>query len=167
LLRPIRFFGVICTLVFFLGMFVLNREHTVPDILESTLPQTEPAAVAWATAHSQSQPLTSTPEPQSTPRAEPDMLAAITRQPLPDIVPPPWADEMEGAILNYIAQRSGLELTQLQVQCAVEQCVIFLSGDSIPVYQMDFDVFASEHGFEDTMIYSVDGGPNRIVYLRR
>ena len=42
-----------------------------------------------------------------------------------------------------------------------------MGGDSIPVYQMDFDVFASEHGFATATIHSMDGGPNRIVYLRR
>lgn len=69
--------------------------------------------------------------------------------------------------MNHIAQHPGLELTELQVQCAEEECVIFLGGRSIPVYQMGFDVFAEDHGFANALIRSMDGGPNRLVYLRR
>ena len=167
MVRTIGYFAITCTLLLVLGALVLNREHTVPDVLGATVPQIEPAAVTSSVAESQGQPPRFTAEPRLLPRTEPDMLAAITRQPLPDIVSPPWADEMECAILNYIAQRSRLELTQLQVQCAVEQCVIFMCGDSIPVYQKNCDVFASEHGFATATIHSMDGGPNRIVYLRR
>jgi hypothetical protein len=60
-----------------------------------------------------------------------------------------------------------LELTELQVQCAEEQCVIFVGGNSIPIYEMGFDAFASEHGFNSAVIHSMDGGPNRFVYLHR
>ena len=73
---------------------------------------------------------------------------------------------MEAAILAHIAQHPALELTELQVQCAIDQCVIFLSGRSVAVYEMGFDVFATEHGFASATIYSIDGGPSRIVYLR-
>lgn len=100
-------------------------------------------------------------------RAEANILAAITRQPLPDVISPPWADDMEAAILNHVAQYPGLELTELQVQCAEQECVIFLGGRSVPVYQMGFDVFADDHGFANAIIRSMDGGPNRLVYLRR
>ena len=53
------------------------------------------------------------------------------------------------------------------MQCAEEQCVIFSGGNSIPIYEMGFDVFAGEHGFNSAVIQSMDGGPNRFVYLRR
>ena len=45
--------------------------------------------------------------------------------------------------------------------------VIVLGGNSIPIYEMGFDVFAGEHGFNSAVIQSMDGGPNRFVYLRR
>jgi hypothetical protein len=103
----------------------------------------------------------------TSPRTEPSILAAITRQALPDVEVPLWADEMEGAILSHISQQQGLELTDLQVQCSVSECVIFMGGRSIPVYQMGFDVFATDNGFSSATIRTMDGGPNRIVYLRR
>jgi hypothetical protein len=106
------------------------------------------------------------PEAGSAP-TESSILAAITRQPVPDVEVPPWADEMEGTILSHIARHQGLELTELQVQCAVSECVIFMGGRSVPVYEMGFDVFANENGFSSAVIHTMDGGPNRIVYLRR
>jgi hypothetical protein len=106
------------------------------------------------------------PEPTSV-RTEPSILTAITRQLLPDVEVPPWSDEMEGLILSHIARHAGLELTELQVQCAVSECVVFMGGRRVPVYQMGFDVFAHENGFSSARIHTMDGGPNRIVYLRR
>jgi hypothetical protein len=72
---------------------------------------------------------------------------------------------MEGSILSYIAQRPGLELTDLQVQCSARECIIFIAGNDIPIYEMGFDVFANEQGFESAIIQSIDGGPRRLVYL--
>jgi len=165
--RTVAYFVVICTLLVVLGMTVINGGSSDPGVLEDTVPQTE--AVRATLPISESQPMTATAkaEAQSPLRIEANILVAITRQPLPDVVSPPWADEMEGLILSYISQRPGLELTELQVQCAEEQCVIFLGGNSIPVYEMGFDVFAIEHGFNSAVIQSMDGGPNRFVYLRR
>lgn len=74
---------------------------------------------------------------------------------------------MEGTVFSYISQHQGLELTDLQVQCSVSECVIFMGGRSVPVYQMGFDVFATDNGFSSAIINTIDGGPNRIVYLRR
>jgi hypothetical protein len=148
-------------------MTVLDGGAGDPVALEPTVPQAEPAMATLPTFESQSTTATADAEAQSPARSEANILVAIARQPLPDVVSPPWADEMEGVILNYIAQRPGLELTELQVQCAEEQCVIFLGGNSIPIYEMGFDVFASEHGFTSAVIHSMDGGPNRLVYLRR
>jgi len=165
--RTIAYFVVICTLLVVLAMTVLNGRASDPGVVEPTAPQAEPAMATLPTSESQPTAATAKAEAQSPPRSEANILAAITRQPLPEVVSPPWADEMEGVILNYIAQRPGLELTELQVQCAEEQCVIFLGGNSIPIYEMGFDVFASEHGFNSAVIQSMDGGPNRFVYLRR
>jgi hypothetical protein len=165
--RTIAYFVVICTLLVGLSMTVLDGGAGDPVALEPTVPQAEPAMATLPTFESQSTTATADAEAQSPARSEANILVAIARQPLPDVVSPPWADEMEGVILNYIAQRPGLELTELQVQCAEEQCVIFLGGNSIPIYEMGFDVFASEHGFTNAVIQSMDGGPNRLVYLRR
>ena len=103
---------------------------------------------------------------QSTPRrTEPNLVAFITKQRRPDIEVPPWADEMESAILSYIAQYPKLALTNLQVQCADAGCVILMGGDDIPVYDMNFDVFASDHGFNGALIGGDSRGA-RTVFLR-
>lgn len=160
LTRTIAYLVAAGGLLAVLAMLVHNRERVdvapLPAVATRAMPQlpAEPAAA----------PVADAPLPL---RTEPNMLTAITRQSLPDIEVPPWADDMEGAILAHIAQHPALELTELQVQCATDQCVIFLGGRSVAVYDMAFDVFATEHGFSDATIYSVDGGPNRIVYLRR
>jgi hypothetical protein len=101
------------------------------------------------------------------PRMEPNILAVIEGQPFPYVESPPWADEMENTILAYIAERPALELTDLQVQCAESGCVIFMGGKEIPVYQLNFDVFAEEHGFANAVIRGSDGSDRRIVFLRR
>jgi hypothetical protein len=106
------------------------------------------------------------PEPAAL-KTEASILSAITRQPVPDVEVPSWSDDMEGTILSHIARHPGLELTELQVQCAVSECVIFMGGRRVPVYQMGFDGFANENGFSSAVIHTMDGGPNRIVYLRR
>ena len=131
--RTIAYFVVICTLLVMLGMTVLDGGASDPGVVEPTPPQGEPATATLPTSEWQPTTTTAKAEAQSPPRSEADILAAITRQPLPDVVSPPWADEMEGVILNHIAQRPGLELTELQAQCAEEQCVIFLGGNSIPM----------------------------------
>ena len=128
--RTIAYFMVVCTLLVVLAMTVLNGGASDSGVLEAIAPQAEPAMATLPTSESQPTAATAKAEAQSPPRSEANVLAAITRQPLPEVVSPPWADEMEGVILNYIAQRPGLELTELQVQCAEEQCVIFLGGNS-------------------------------------
>jgi hypothetical protein len=97
---------------------------------------------------------------------EPNILAVALGLPFPEVESPPWADEMENSILAYVAQHPRLELTALQVQCGETACVIYMAGDSVPVYEMNFDVFAAEQGFESAGIHSIDGGPRRIVTLR-
>jgi hypothetical protein len=103
--RTIAYLVVICTLLAVLGITVLSGGANDPGLLEPTVPQAESAMGAPS---SESQPATVVrPEAQSPPRTEANILAAITRQPLADVESPPWADEMEGIILNYIAQRPG------------------------------------------------------------
>ena len=165
--RTIAYFVVICTLLVVLSVTLLDGGASDPGVLEATVPSEEPVLATLPISESQPMTANAQAEAQSIARSDANILAAITRQPLPDVVSPPWADEMEGVILNYLAQRPGLELTELQVQCAEEQCVIFLGGNSIPIYEMGFDAFASEHGFNSAVIQSMDGGPNRFVYLRR
>jgi hypothetical protein len=130
-----------------------------PDDSKSPASVVEPLAPTSAASRQ-------APEPAAL-RTEASILSTITRQPVPDVEVPSWSDEMEGNILSYIARYPGLELTELQVQCAVSECVIFMGGRSVPVYQMGFDVFANDNGFRSAVIQTMDGGPNRIVYLRR
>jgi len=105
---------------------------------------------------------------QATPlRTEPNILAVIEGVPFPYVESPAWSDEMEGTILAYIAEQPALELTDLQVQCAESGCVVFMGGKEIPVYKMNFDVFAEEHGFANAVIRGSDGSDRRIVFLRR
>ena len=106
-------------------------------------------------------------EPESKPlRTEPNIVAVITGRPLPDIESPPWSDEMESTILSYIGQHAGLKLTSLQVQCVERGCLILLIGRDIPVYELDFETFAAEHGFNAALIRG-DGIEARTVFLRR
>lgn len=100
-------------------------------------------------------------------RTEPNILAVIEGAPFPYVESPPWSDAMENTILAYIAEHPALELTDLQVQCAESGCVIFMGGKEIPVYQLNFDVFAEEHGFANATIRGSDGSDRRIVFLRR
>jgi hypothetical protein len=46
-----------------------------------------------------------------------------------------------------LGRDAGLKLTNLQVQCADDGCLILLIGRDIPVYELDFDEFATEKGF--------------------
>ena len=106
-------------------------------------------------------------EPESKPlRTEPNIVTLITGRPLPDVESPPWSDEMESAILSHIGRHPGLKLTNLQVQCAEDGCLILLIGRDIPVYELDFDAFATEHGFSAALIRG-DGIQDRTVFLRR
>lgn len=100
-------------------------------------------------------------------RMEPNILAVIEGQPFPYVESPPWSDEMESTILAYIAEHPALQLTDLQVQCAESGCVVFMGGKEIPIYQMNFDVFAEKHGFANAVIRGSDGSDRRIVFLRR
>jgi hypothetical protein len=114
---------------------------------------------------------TETDEPGSAPeskplRTEPNIVTLITGRPLPDVESPLWSDEMETAILSHIGRHPGLKLTNLQVQCAEDGCLILLIGRDIPVYELDFDVFATEHGFSAALIRG-DGIQDRTVFLRR
>jgi hypothetical protein len=106
-------------------------------------------------------------EPESKPlRTEPNIVTLITGRPLPDVESPPWSDEMESAILSHIGRHPGLKLTNLQVQCADDGCLILLIGRDVPVYELDFDEFATENGFGAALIRG-DGIRDRTVFLRR
>lgn len=166
-MRTILYLVAVGALLVALGIVVLPRDEPAGVVEAAALPVELTEFV---------QPTTREPAPptpaaeQSAPqpnRLEPDIRSAITGYRFPDVESPPWADEMEGAILAHVAERPGLKLTDLQVQCAVEACVVFLGGISALVYELDFDVFAREHGFAFAAINSIDGGPHRIVTLRR
>ena len=74
---------------------------------------------------------------------------------------------MESTILSYVSQHSSLVLTDLQVQCEDTGCVIFMGGPNIHVEQLNFGMFAEEHGFAFVVIRDRDGTDGKIVMLRR
>lgn len=160
-----------------LAMWALWPAADPPDVAGATRPRPVDDSSLPAPVPHPSAPLADPParadddareSAESQPlRTEASILSAITRQAVPDVEVPPWADEMEGAILAYIAQQPGLQLTDLQVQCSVSECVIYMGGLKSSVYQIPFDEFATRHGFPYAVIYAMDGGPNRLVYLRR
>ena len=88
-------------------------------------------------------------------------------RPFPEVESSPWSDGMESSILSYVSQPSSLVLTDLQVQCEDTGYVIFMGGRNIPVYELNFGVFAEEQGFETVVIRNRDGTDGKIVILRR
>jgi hypothetical protein len=160
----IRSFIVLAVLLTVLALFRPWRDGARQAELPATAP-TESAISAPSV-----EPVEAIVERSSAPeagpvRTEPNIMALITRQPMPDIEVPSWADDMESTILSYVAQQPNLALTGLQVQCANEGCLLLMIGTGIRVYDMNFDVFADEHGFNGALV----GGDSRArtVFLRR
>lgn len=164
--RTIAYLAITCSLLAVLAVLVLKKSDTAGDSgpdAAALEPTTELPGSQWT------EPVLSPNADESQPqltRTEPNILAVIEGESHPDVESPPWAEEMESIILAYIA-RHPLKLTTLQVQCVDTECVIFMGGENVPVYQMDFDVFAEEHGFADAVIRGSDGSDRRIVRLRR
>jgi len=153
----------VCALLVALWSF--NRDVGTEPLAPLTLnPESPPPTVKPTSAAVGVEPRS---EPDSKPlRMEPNIVTLVTGRPLPDVESPPWSDEMESTILSHIGQHPGLKLTNLQVQCAEEGCLILLIGRDIPVYELDLDVFATEHGFNAALIRG-DGIEDRTVFLRR
>ena len=164
--RTIAYLAITCSLLAVLAVLVLKKPDTTGGnglaavALEPTTELSGSQSAGPAVSLNADEP------ERQLKRTEPNILAVIEGESHPEVESPPWADEMESTILAYIA-RHPLKLTTLQVQCADTECVIFMGGENLPVYQMDFDVFAAEHGFADAIIRGSDGSDRRIVRLRR
>lgn len=78
---------------------------------------------------------------------------------------PAWADEMEARIREHIASHPELGLTDVVVACREEGCNATLIGSSIRIFDLAFDQFAEQNGFQ----HAVLGGDSnrRFVWLQR
>jgi hypothetical protein len=98
----------------------------------------------------------------------PDNFTANNDAPEPTTAsapPPPWAGEMEARIREHISSYGSLELTGVLVKCREEGCNALIGGHDIPIFDLDFDVFAERNGFRHAL---VGGDSNhRTVWLQR
>jgi hypothetical protein len=75
------------------------------------------------------------------------------------------AREMEATILGHIATHPELALTDLFVHCDPRGCEVLMQGRDIKIFDLEFDRFAEQHGFQRTV---VAGEANfRTVWLQR
>jgi hypothetical protein len=100
-------------------------------------------------------------------RKEPNIFTVMDGRSFPEVESSPWSDGMERTILSYVSQHQFLALTDLEVQCEVSGCVIFMGGRNIPIHELQFGAFAKEQGFEFVAIRDRDGTSGHIVVLRR
>ena len=72
---------------------------------------------------------------------------------------------MESRIRQYVASRPVPEITQVVVRCIEEGCNVTLVGDDIRIFDLQFDVFAEQNGFQ----HAVLGGDKELglVWLQR
>ena len=128
-------------------------------------PPTESSLEAPAAQQASASPIAS---PQSAIlRTEPNIFTVMDGRPFPEVKSSAWSQGMESTILSYVSQHSSLVLTDLQVQCEDTGCVIFMGGPNTHVEQLNFGVFAEEHGFAFVVIRDRDGTDGKIVMLRR
>lgn len=79
--------------------------------------------------------------------------------------PPPWASQMEARIREHIASHPGIEITDTLTTCREEGCSVMLVGRDIRIFDLEFERFAEQNGFE----HAVLGGDSdrRFVWLQR
>jgi hypothetical protein len=79
--------------------------------------------------------------------------------------PPPWASQMEGRIREHIASHPDMEITDTLTTCREEGCSVMLVGRDIRIFDLEFESFAEQNGFE----HAVLGGDSdrRFVWLQR
>jgi hypothetical protein len=98
-------------------------------------------------------------------RMEPHIYTALGVQ-LPPIVSPDWSDEMEARIMSHVALFPGAALTNLQVQCQEEVCIVLMQSDrTIDMFEFEFDRFAETNGFQGAVLLTPENA--RAVVLRR
>jgi hypothetical protein len=100
--------------------------------------------------------------------AIPENFAAATGG-TDDIAPeppsPPWAAETESRIRQYVASRPALGATEVLVRCIEEGCNVTLAGEDIRIFDLQFEVFADQNGFQQAVL---GGGKElRFAWLQR
>jgi hypothetical protein len=92
------------------------------------------------------------------PGATTAQLAAPAARPL-------WAVDMEALIRNHIASHPEVPVERVVVNCLADGCNVLLAGRDIPIFDLEFDVFAENNGFRHAV---VGGDTNaRSVWLQR
>jgi len=83
----------------------------------------------------------------------------------PERPSPPWAAEMEGRIRDHVASYSAPGIDGMIVKCIEEGCGVTLVGREIRIFDLEFDVFAEQNGFQSA---ATSGDSNaRYVWLKR
>jgi hypothetical protein len=98
----------------------------------------------------------------------PDYFASAGNEvpePITSSAPPPWAAEMEVRLREHISSYRALDLTGVLVKCREQGCQALIVGHDIPIFDLEFDVFAERNGFRSAIV----GGDSshRIVWLQR
>jgi hypothetical protein len=78
---------------------------------------------------------------------------------------PPWAADMEARIRDHIASHPDIAVSDVLTACEDNGCTVFMTGRDIRVFDLDFDVFARQNGFEKAVLSGDSNG--RSVWLQR
>jgi hypothetical protein len=84
-------------------------------------------------------------------------------EPAPPV--PSWATGMDSRIRDHVASYPDAGVASVQVQCVEAGCSVALIGHAIRVFDLEFDVFAEQNGF-DHAIAGNSIGNVRIVWLQ-
>jgi hypothetical protein len=94
----------------------------------------------------------------------PDELSRSAAE-FPHAARPPWADAMEAAIRAHLARYPSVALTSLYAECKANGCSVVIQGRDIPIFDLEFDVFAERNGFDHALVSGDDA--RRVVWLQR
>lgn len=84
---------------------------------------------------------------------------------LPAVARPPWADAMEAAIRAHVARYPKVAHTSLYAECKANGCLVVIEGRDVPIFELEFDVFAERNGFDHARVSGDDA--RRVVWLQR
>jgi hypothetical protein len=83
----------------------------------------------------------------------------------PEPLSPRWAADMEARIRDHVASYSAPAIKTVLVKCIEEGCNVTLIGRDIRIFDLEFDVFAEQNGFQHAVLR---GDSNmRFVWLQR
>ena len=78
---------------------------------------------------------------------------------------PPWAADMETRIRRHVASYSVPGIQTVLVECIEKGCSVSLVGYDIRIFDLEFDVFAEQNGFQRA---ALNGDANmRLIWLQR